>query len=187
MSNNEIKFEIYQEQDLTWEQHNKIHRALNIAYGHRTKIFLKKTYSYYPPLKRVLCILNNEIVGHTSILEAHLLYNSERIKFAGIGVTLSLKPFLNLAYQLREKAIKICALEKYPFAIGRVKNSARIKNNLNTLVSHFADIPLIGKTTRSHSWETLAFYDTGYDKNKVEEIINYCLHNGQAEIEEEVF
>lgn len=187
MSNKELKFEVYREQDLTWEQHNKIHEALNTAYGYRTNSFINKTYSSHPPLKRVLCILDDKIVGHTSILEANLIYKSEQIKFAGIGMTLSLKPFLNLAYQLRQKAVNICALEKYPFAIGRVKNSEKVKNNLQSLVSHFLDIPLVGKSTQSHSWETLAFYDTGYDKDKVEEVTTYCLDNKRAQIDGEIF
>ncbi len=187
MSSKELKFEVYQEKDLTWEQHNKIHEALNTAYGYRTNAFANKTYSYHPPLKRIICVLDNKIVGHTSILDAHLIYKSEHIKFAGIGMTLSLKPFLNLAYQLRQRAVSICALEKYPFAIGRVKNSKKVKNNLQNLVSHFLDIPLIGQSTQSHSWETLAFYDTGYDKSMVEEITNYCLHNKQIKIEGEIF
>lgn len=131
--------------------------------------------------------MDNKIVGHTSILDAYLIYKSERIKFAGIGMTLSLKPFLNLAYQLRQRAVSICTLEKYPFAIGRVKNSKKVKKNLQSLASHFLDIPLIGQSTQSHSWETLAFYDTGYDKNMIEEITNYCLYNKQVKIEGEIF
>ncbi len=182
-----LVFTEYDEQDISWGLHNKIHESLNIAYNHRTSTFVTKTYPNYPPRKRILCTLNDKIIGHIAIFDSKLIYKSEEIKFAGIGMTLSVKPFLNLAYQLRKRAADICAEYRYPFAIGRVKNSERIKNNLSSLVTHFLNIPLIGKATKSHDWEVLAVYSTRYDKKYVDEIMRHCIEAQSMNIAGEVF
>lgn len=179
--------EVCKEDELSWEQHHEIHKALNIAYGYRTKAFTKRTYGHIEPIVRILAKLGDVLVGHAAIFEIEVIVNDEKIKAGGLGMTLSLKPFSHLGYLLREKATLVCCELGYPFAIGRVKNSERVKENLSALVSCFLDIPLIGKNTRSHDWETLAIYKTSHNQESVNSLFNVVKKNNCIRITGEIF
>lgn len=186
-STQNIRFITYDEAQLSWQQHHEIHHVLNMAYSHRTNAFANKTFSYFPPKKRILCYLDDKLVGHTAIFESTTIANKENTVFAGLGMTLSLKPFLRLGHELRRRALIVCRDNKYPFALGRIKNSERAKNNLADLVHCFLDIPLIGNSTQSHSWETLAIYNTRIKSEIVEQIIANSKIQKQLIITSEVF
>lgn len=130
-------FEIYEEDHLGWQQYNEIHRALNLAYGSRTKSFTKKSFGHCTPKIRVLCRYQGELVGHTAAFENHVIVNSEKIIIGGVGLTLSLMPDYGLGFLLRKKAVEICAKDHCVFAVGRVENHAKVRKNLATLVSDF--------------------------------------------------
>lgn len=180
-------FEVCPEEALSWEQHNEILKALNQAFSHRTKSFIKKTYAHVEPIMRILCRFNGVLVGHTAIFEIEVIVNNEKIKAGGIGMTLSLKPFEHLGYLLRQKAAMICSEQGYPFAIGRIKNSERVKKDITSLVTCFLDMPLIGKNTRSHDWEILAIYKTNYNQLHIENFIDSFKKSGFIQIVGEVF
>lgn len=180
-------FEIYQEEDISWQQHNEIHQALNLAFSFRTQAFTHKTYAYCVPNIRILCKYNNILIGHTAIFEDYVIVNEQKILIAGHGLLLSLEPKCGIANLLRLKAIQICSLAAYPCAIGRVKNDEPTKKTLAPLVHTFLDIPLIGNTTRSHDWETLAIYNTGGDKDYVESLVTHFKKTGYIQIEGEIF
>lgn len=88
----QFSFHIYNENELTWKQHNLIHVALNTAYSYRTETFTSKTYGKISPIKRILCFYNNKIVGHTAVFETAIKVDNQLIKAGGIGMTLSLSP-----------------------------------------------------------------------------------------------
>jgi hypothetical protein len=94
---------------------------------------------------------------------------------------------MGLGFILRELAAELCAKQGLPLAIGRVKNTARIKKNLEPLVSCFLDILLVGATTCSHDWETLAIYKTSNDSTLVAKLIAGFQKNGCVKIDGEVF
>lgn len=173
-------FKTYNEDELTWQQHNDIHRALNQAYAHRTKSFFKKTYAERQPIKRVICEIDNQIIGHVAIFELTVMLDNEPIKIGGVGMTLSLKLFCDLGRQLRKSAIEVCRQLNYPLAIGRIKNSANMKRSLQPLVACFLNVPLIGTSSTSHAWEILAVYDTHVDAR----VLNrFCLNfNSQSSV-----
>lgn len=182
-----INFEIYLEDDLTWEQHSKIHKALNIAYGYRTKSFIDKSYAHCIPKIRILYQHESKVIAHTAIFDVSIQIEKNMVAIAGIGLTLSLQPYQLLGFTLRKKAIEIAALADYPCAIGRVRNNQQTKKTLAPLVHTFLDIPLIGNTTRSHDWETLAIYNTGGDKDLVESLVTHFKKTGYIQIEGEIF
>lgn len=180
-------FKTYNEEELTWQQHNDIHRVLNQAYAHRTKSFFKKTYADRQPIKRIICEMDNQIVGHTAIFEVTVMLDKEPIKIGGIGMTLSLKPFCDLGRQLRKSAIEVCRQLNYPLAIGRIKNSANMKRSLQPLVACFLDTSLVGASTASHVWEILAVYDTHTDMKALNRFCLYFNSQPSLIIDGEVF
>ncbi len=180
-------FKTYDEADLTQDQFQVIQQGLNEAYGFRTQSFAHKPYGYCLPLKRILCTLGDKLVGHVAIFEDCVSLNDKKIKVGGIGLTFSLKPLTGLGFMLRELAAKLCAKSGVPLAIGRVKNSARIKKNLEPLVSCFLEMPLVGANTHSHEWETLAIYKTSDQPDWVNQLIANFQKNGCIQIEGEVF
>ncbi len=180
-------FETYDETDLTKDQLNEIQSGLNLAYGFRTQSFANKPYGYCIPLKRILCTLKEKLVGHIAIFQDYVTVNNQKVKIGGVGLTYSLKPLTGLGFILRELAAELCAKQDLPLTIGRVKNTARIKKNLEPLVSCFLSIPLIGATTRSHDWETLAIYKTSNDSALITKLIADFEKNGYVKIDGEVF
>ncbi len=182
-----LRFELYDENELTWQQHHAIHEALNRAYIYRTKSFIKKTFAQSEPIKRVLCYEGNLLIGHSAIFESYVLIGRRKVKIAGIGMTLSLKPGQHIGYLVREYAATVCKLEGYPFAISRVKNNEKTKKNLQGLVFGFLDMPLIGNHSESHHWETLAIYNTGGNLKQVNKIIDYFKQQGFVRVRGEVF
>lgn len=180
---NGLTFRAINEEDLTYLEHNQIHNALNLAYKDRTKNFLKKTYGHCEPYKRILCFENDLLIGHTAIFMPTTFLPKLTI-IGGIGMTLSLKKGCGIGHELRKRAAKECAALKLPFAVGRVKNEAWVKKNLNDIVVDFLDLPLVGKTTASHDWETLAIYSC---QQEVKSEIAYIKQQKQLVIEGEVF
>lgn len=166
-----IDFKIFDEDDISWEIHNKIHVALNTAYSHRTASFHKKTYGLLQPIKRIILEVDDVIIAHTAIFETAVILNNEEINVAGIGLTLSLKPFFKLGYRMREQAVILCAELGYPLVLGRIKDTERNKKSLEPLVADFLPIPMIGKTTSSHEWETIAVYDTHVSADRLTRLV----------------
>lgn len=185
--NTEFNFEVYSEEALTWEQHNAIHRALNLTYDFRTKAFVKKTYGYVEPTTRILCTLEDTLIGHIGIFEDFIEMDGQKIKMAGLGMILSLKPMSLIGASLRRKALDICAERGYSFAIGRVRNTDRVKRHLESFVWCFLDVPLIGQNTRSHSTEILAIFNTGFSPEPPIDLIERFKKNHGIKIEKEVF
>lgn len=178
-----LTFKVINENELSFHDHNSIHRALNLAYGDRTKNFLKKTYGYCEPLKRILCYQNDILVGHTAVFMPTTTL-PEPTTIGGVGMTLSLQKGLGIGHELRKRAAQTCADLKLPFAVGRVKNESWVIKNLSDIVVDFLDVPLVGKTTRSHDWETLAIYSCQCDVAK--ELV-YIKQQGELKITGEVF
>lgn len=182
-----FKFEVYEEDQITWEQHIEIHKALNLCFSGRTKSFIKKTYAHITPVKRVLCTVDGAIVGHIAVFEDYTTVNNRRILIAGLGMNVSLKPMSLIGAILRKKALSICAERRHTFAIGRVRNNPRIRKHLSSFVWCFLDVPLIGKTTKSHTTEILAIFNTDFVKNCPDELLNHFKKIGVVQIEDEVF
>jgi hypothetical protein len=102
-------------------------------------------------------------------------------------MTLSLLPHNNLGHELRTRAVLICKESKYPFAVGRIINIDKFKETLDDIVVDFLNISLIGKTTRSHDWETLAIYNTGCEYSFLKPSLDYFKETGSLKIAGEVF
>jgi hypothetical protein len=178
-----VEFQIFNEADLSFKQHNEIHLALNLAYEPRTQSFLKKTYGHCEPVKRILCYEDGQLVGHTAIfvIEAFL---PKLTTVGGVGMTLSLKKGCGLGHELRRRAAIEATNLGLPFAVGRVKNTQRVKDTLTEIVVTFLDLPMIGQSTQSHDWETLAIYDCG---QTIKSELDYITSQGKFLIKSEVF
>lgn len=189
IENLNIQFTVHDEATLTWQQHNEVHRALNIAYGYRTQNFINKSYGYCLPVKRIICMdtNNNVLIGHIAIFETIVSLKNKPITVAGLGLTLSLRPFLLLGNQLRKRALELCATLGYPLAISRIKNKPRTKQKLEELATVFFDYPLIGTSTRSHDWETIAVYVLNGEENLIVDLKQECHENKFLKIASEVF
>jgi len=178
-----LTYETLDEDTISWECHNDIHRALNLAYHPRTNTFLKKSYGHQEPIKRIICRENGTIIGHTAIFEVTALL-PKPIKIGGIGMTLSLKPHHGIAHELRRQAAQLCADLGYPFAVGRVENTQCVKANLADITATFIDVPLQGTHTHSHTWETLAIYATG---NAVTPYLDTLINAQALHIQGDIF
>ena len=184
----DFTFEIYNEDELTWQQHNQIHTALNLAYSNRTQTFLKKSYGYSIPLKRILCFHNEQLVGHVALFASTLILSPNQfLKIGGIGMTLSLMPNHKIGHELRKRTSRLAAELGYPFAVGRVRNTEAVKENLRDLTIDFLDVPLIGNTTESHEWETLAIYTAKGESDLLKNILQEIKKAGHLKIAGEVF
>ncbi len=182
-----FRTEVYEEDELTWEQHNEIHRALNIAYHFRTQSFVKKTFGYCLPIKRVLAYYDDKLVGHIAVFIDHIFVDGERVKIAGLGMSLSLKPMSLLGGVLRRTALNICAQQGFDFALGRIRNNMRTREHMASFVWCFLELPLIGKTTRSHEDEIVAVFDTKRFRQCPDWLISQACKQGFIKIEDEIF
>lgn len=187
IKNQVYRFDTYDESELTEDQLEAIHKGLNLAYGYRTQSFANKPYGRCIPVKRILCTFQDKLVGHIAIFQDHVALDGQKVKIGGVGLTYSLKPLSGLGFILRQLAAELCSKENVPLAMGRVRNTARIKKNIGPLVVCFLDIPLIGFTTRSHTWETLAIYSTSSDTDLIAKLIADFQKNGCIKIGGEIF
>ena len=187
IKNKLYRFDTYDESELTVGQLDAIHKGLNLAYGYRTQSFVSKPYGRCAPLKRITCTLQDKLIGHIAVFQDYVTLSDEKIKIGGVGLTFSLRPLAGLGFILRQLAVELCSKEGVPLAMGRVRNTARIKKNIGPLVSYFLHIPLIGTTTRSHDWETLAIYKTSSDTNLVAKLIADFQKKGYVKIDGEIF
>tara|TARA_R110000868_G_scaffold400998_1_gene676262 strand:+ start:3545 stop:4126 length:582 start_codon:yes stop_codon:yes gene_type:complete len=183
----DLTFSVHDEKQLTWQQHNRIHDALNRAYDDRTQSFTKKTFAESEPSKRIICSVDKKIVGHIAIFESSTTLDDKTIPIAGIGLKLALIPHINIGNSLSKRAIALCAELNYPFAVGRITNSETVKTSLMPITSCFLDIPMRGHHSQSHEWETLAFYDTQIKPTLTEEAVNYFREQGCMVINGEIF
>ena len=183
----QLEFTWHEESTLSWQEHHDIHQALNRAYSHRTDSFTKKSYGYITPCRRLLCKQNGKLIGRTAVFTSNLVLAGKTIPIAGIGLTLSLKPFDNIGLQLRKMAAEACGEMGYDLAIGRVKNAKRVREHLAPLVYDFVDIPLLGTASHSHDWETLALYKTGHDPKQAQALISQIKKQSELYLDTEVF
>jgi hypothetical protein len=174
--------ETHAEEDLTWQQHNEIHRALNLAYSARTKSFHSRTYGVRAPLKRILCRYEGVLVGHTAVFEDYAEADGRKVRIGCMGMTFSLRPRQFLGSFLRKSASELCGNMGYPFAVGRIWSTPEGKEKYRPLVVDYLDIPLVASNGKSHSWETLAIYDTGTPKNLILPILESFKNAGCVKI-----
>lgn len=186
---NDFSFEVIDEDKIEWSQFNEIHAVLNKAYSSRSKSFFAKTFGHRPPLKRALCRYKGDLVGISAYFEDYIEINKQKILIGGVGLTCSIMPGHGIGNKLRYIVSGgIGAYTGVPFCIGRIHNAENVKNNLSQYVHGFLNIPLIGKKTKSHEWETIAIYRTLSSDTDIQTMyMKYLNKIGFIQIEGEIF
>ena len=157
-------FKIVFENELTWKQHNDLHKCVNQCFSSRTNSFKLTSFGRRTPVARVLCYIKNKLVGTAAYYEDLINLDSQVLRVGGLGLLCSILPGNGIGNECRriisQEITKMCHTE---LCISRVSDKTVNSKTAKNLFFGFINATMIGANSSSHEWEKIAVYNTFVD------------------------
>lgn len=138
-----------EEDDISWQTQNSIHKLLNQAYARKTKQFVAKTYAYMRPTQRILVFQNEQLVGHCALATNYATnIKSDPIPVGYIGLLASIAK-TSISPMLIQEVLNIYIQKGYEFVIAHSTNVIILKKILPQFDCTILDVPIIGVSTQT--------------------------------------